>query len=344
MNRCRLLCLLACALLAPVAVAIDPVLQPQRAVLVLRNRQVLEGDVTPAGDYYLVALGKTGQLRLPARDVEMICRDLDEAYHRKADDIEGKSAAAHLDLADWCLKQSLHEHARREIAVAQRLDALHPNISLLERRLEFATAPVKPVSKPPPTTATVSAQQLERTMKELPPGAVEHFTAIVQPILMDRCGAVSCHGRDARTQFELLQPVAGKIPSKRFTRNLFATLSAVDKELPEQSLLLIMARKPHGITESAAFKSDDDRQFRVISQWVHSLRRIPEQPQPATVNAALLGMPRPQISLSGSGATLAAEPATQPTASPSETPPAAPTSSRDPFDPEIFNRRFHSKK
>src|SRR5207253_8030505 len=89
-RRATIAVLLAASLLA--RAADGPALQPQHAVLVLRNRQVLEGEVTPAGDYYLLSLGKTGQIRLAAKDVEMVCRDLQEAYERKAASISSNSA------------------------------------------------------------------------------------------------------------------------------------------------------------------------------------------------------------------------------------------------------------
>lgn len=321
--------------------AVEPALQPQQAVLVLRNRQVIEGEVTPAGDYYLVGFGKTGQVRLAAKDVEMVCRSLDEAYQRKAAEIAGKSANAHLELAEWCVKQSLYDHARAEIEQARKQEPSHRHIAALEARLEFATTRAKPVARPVSTTATVSAQQLERTMKEQPPGTVEHFTAAVQPILMDRCGAARCHGGGVATQFELLQPVAGKIPSRRFTqRNLFAALSVVDKEMPDQSQLLEMARKPHGFTKTAPFKSDDDRQYREIVEWVHSLRIVPRHAAPATVNTAQMGTPRPQMGTPENNPSVANT--SVPSIEEKQPANASPgTVARDPFDPGIFNRRFH---
>lgn len=336
MNHSALLATAALLLLPGLlAWAEEPSFQPQHAVLVLRNRQVLEGEVTPAGDYYLVSLGKTGQIRLPAKDVEMVCRDLAEAYERKRERI-GKSSApnadSHFDLADWCLRQSLNDFARIEIETACKIEPLHARRRELEKRLEFATT--KPESKPAAkiasSVATVGAPQLERTMKELPPGTVEHFTAVIQPILADRCGAGGCHGVGTKAHFQLLEPVAGKVPSRRFTqRNLFSTLSISDKEQPHESELLRMALKPHGHLEVAAFKSDKDRQYREITKWLESLRAVPKQSPPATVNAAALGGTSRQMASPGDSRP------EEPTA------PMPPLPVRDPFDPEAFNRRYH---
>lgn len=325
--------LLAAGLLARAAE--PPSLQPKHAVLVLRNRQVLAGEVTPAGDYYLVSLGKTGQVRLAAKEVEMVCRDLQEAYERKAAAMNAKSAAAHVELAEWCLRQALYEQVQAELAAARAIEPEYRRIAEVQQRLEFATTAQKlAVSHAPPAVATVGTQQLDRTMKELPPGTVEHYTAVIQPILLDRCGNARCHGGSATARFQLLQPVPGKNPSRRFTqRNLFATLSIVNKEVAEDSELLAMALKAHGPFGRAAFKTEEDRQYREVAEWIGSLRAVPKQSPPSTVNTAQMGKPRHQV---GGSAGPGEEPP------PSDT--EAPAASRgDPFDPEVFNRRFHSR-
>lgn len=311
-------------------------LSPQHAVLVLRNGQVLEGEVTSAGDYYLLSLGKTGQVRLAAKEVGMVCRDLQEAYQRKAAATNAKSAEAHVELAEWCLRQSLYEQVRAELAAAKAVEPDYRRIADVERRLEFATTPREAAATPtPPPVATVGTQQLDRTMKELPPGTVEHFASVIQPILLDRCGNARCHGSATAPRFQLVQPVPGKIPSRRFTqRNLFSALQIVNKEVADDSELLAMSLKVHGPVRWSAFKSEDDKQYREVAEWIASLRPIPTQTQPATVNTAQVGRPRPQMGSSGSDAP----------PNPSEQAAAdqAGSTGRDPFDPAVFNRRFHA--
>lgn len=316
-------------------------LSPQHAVLVLRNGQVLEGEVTSAGDYYLLSLGKTGQVRLAAKDVGMICRDLQEAYERKAAATNAKSAEAHVELAEWCLRQSLYEQVRAELAAAKAIEPDYRRIADLERRLEFATAPREPAgTHSPPPVATVGTQQLDRTMKELPPGTVEHFASVIQPILLDRCGNARCHGSATAPRFQLVQPVPGKIPSRRFTqRNLFSALQIVNKEVADDSELLAMSLKIHGPVRWSAFKSEDDKQYREVAEWIASLRPIPTQTQPATVNTAQVGRPRNQMGTSGTDALPESKNTSEQTVS--EQPGST---GRDPFDPEIFNRRFHAEK
>jgi hypothetical protein len=341
MHRYALVALLSLLAFHANAGAAEPALQPQHGVLVLRNGQLLEGDITPTGDYYFVGLGKTGQVRMAAKEVEMVCRSAAEAYQRKAAAAEGKSAAVHCDLAAWCLRQSMMFEAQAQLAIAREISPTERRIAEVEQRIKLQTslseaAPAKVVALP--TSATVGAPQLERTMKELPPGCVERYTAVIQPILIQRCGNASCHGRDASPDFQLLSPIPGKVPSRRFTqRNLFSTLAHVNKESPDESHLLSMALKSHGPTDLAPFKSDEDRQYRELAAWVRSVQAVPKGTAPATVNAAKLGSLRPQIA-GPSGTSPASDKRT-----PADAPTTEPAATVDPFDPEVFNRRYHAE-
>src|SRR5262245_10526452 len=75
-------------------------LAPETGVLVLRNGQVLEGEVTRAGDYYIVTKGEGSEVRLKTDDVELFSASLLEAYEFKARHLSGISAKPHLVLAE----------------------------------------------------------------------------------------------------------------------------------------------------------------------------------------------------------------------------------------------------
>ncbi len=82
----------------PLAVA------PQPGLVLLRNGQVMSGKITQAGNFYYVTL-PGGEIRLPAEQVELACRNLTEGYERKRAGIDPEKLADHLDLAIWCLRQ-----------------------------------------------------------------------------------------------------------------------------------------------------------------------------------------------------------------------------------------------
>src|SRR4051794_25589052 len=84
-------------------------LAPQSGVLVLRNGQVLEGDVIRAGDYYIVSRGEGSELRLKLDEIELLCGSMDEAYEFKVRHVPVASVKSHLELAKWCLRHGLFD-------------------------------------------------------------------------------------------------------------------------------------------------------------------------------------------------------------------------------------------
>jgi hypothetical protein len=341
--------------------AAEPVLTPQHGVLLLRNGNVIEGEVTRAGDYYLVTFGDSGEARLAAGDVETLCVDLDDAYRYKRATMLGKGVAPHLDLAEWCLRHGLNHQAGEQLVAAMRKDPQDARVAAVERKLKLAlTAPDVPPSRQPETAATVSAEQLDKTIRALPPGSLEKFSAVVQPILLNRCAAGGCHGPTARSDFRLLRPAAGVGPSKRFTQqNMYAVLKYLDKENPDASPLLTLPQKRHGQALAAVFDKRTKHQLDDLVAWTQFVLAVPAPVPPATI-------PKSQTLLSqqqeGSVKPASAELPIDSTAGEAAAPesdaaplPFTPAKNaaplhregafkpRDPFDPEIFNRKFGKK-
>ncbi|HUE69603.1 MAG TPA: hypothetical protein VMP01_01840 [Pirellulaceae bacterium] len=338
--------------------AAEPVLTPQQGVLLLRNGNVIEGHVTRAGDYYLVTFGDSGEARLAAADVELFCVDLDDAYRYKRATMLGKGAAPHLDLAEWCLRHSLTHQAGEQLVAAMRKDATDSRVAAVERKLKLAlAAPQKSPVRQPGTAATVSAEQLDKTIRALPPGSLEKFSAIVQPILLNRCAAGGCHGPTARSDFRLLRPAAGAGPSKRFTQqNLYAVLKYLDKENPDASPLLTLPQKRHGAALAAVFDKRTQHQLDDLVAWTRLVLTVPAPAPPATIGKAqtLLSQKHdpnvkpasaevPIDAAESAASATAADGAPLPFSPPKDAAPLSPDgvfTPRDPFDPEIFNRKF----
>jgi hypothetical protein len=157
----------------------------------------------------------------------------------------------------------------------------------------------------------------------------------------------------------------GRAVTRRLTqRNLFATLQMIDRGCPEESPLLTMPRGPHGDAKSAVFGHRDARQRDQIAAWVRQVTSGASEPQPATIakpNAALLQTAGSEMIHQGPEPSRrkSAPPAAhgrQGQAHSSSAPPVSPRRDpaqpqqhgsaearfgpRDPFDPEMFNRRF----
>ncbi|MCI0361584.1 MAG: hypothetical protein L0211_24125 [Planctomycetaceae bacterium] len=367
MDYCRgipALALLAWGLASAVAVAAEPA-AGAKSLLLLRNGNILEGEVTQAGDYYVVLLG-TSEVRLPARDVEAQVASLDEAYQLKKFGLFGRGADPHLNLAEWCLRHGLAARCGEQLVLAKHVEPENPKISQIERRLAQARE-VKPQTSPqsarPVSSVTVRSDDLEKAIRALPKASVERFAAVVQPLLVNRCGANQCHGANSKAEFHVLRPPAGQAASQRFTqRNLYAALQYIDRSNPDESPLLVLPQKQHGSSLMAVFDKQTQKQLDELKAWVKLTVAAPgliqpEPIQPPTIptgGAATLSQPvtGPGVPLPNAGQPAANDPSAVQAQRPAIDAPASavPASSgdrfvpRDPFDPEIFNRRIGAKR
>jgi len=350
-------CTATVLVLAAVALGGEPFgLQPvpEQAVLLLKNGQTLSGRITRAGELYYVSL-PNGEIRVKADDVEFHCRDIDDGYRRKRATIQVGDVVEHIRMAQWCLRHELFGHATMELADAMAADPTHPVIELLQRRLQLAIGPkTKPSCESEGESAVPSAsfEQLDRMVREMPPGAVETFTQTIQPMLMNNCSTAACHGPGTATKYRLERISKGRPPSRRMTqRNLHATLQWIDRRDPTASRLLTAPSAPHGTAEAAVFGEHQVLQYKRMVDWVCRLSGRNQPEVPKTVDLAA----PPAVQATADPAQSAVSPAVFEEAVEVERPPVAEPSIKrgakleqfvpaDPFDPEIFNRRFFEEK
>jgi hypothetical protein len=330
---------------------------PQAGVLVLRNGQVIEGDVTRAGDYYVVSRGEGFELRPKVDEVELFCGSMDEAYQFKAQRLSGLSAKSHLDLAKWCLRHGLFVHCSEQLTAATRVEPNSKEVKDLETRLKLAVETPEPQS-PSRSPPSVAPDDLEKALRELPRGSIEKFGAIVQPILLNRCSANKCHGPNAESEYKLLRPPPGQIVSRRFTqRNLYASLRYLNRSNPDASPLIVLPQQRHGSSLAAVFDKQSANQLSELVTWARLASAAPvgtPPHAPATIAPTETTLSQPAASNRPSQAddSTAAPPNGEVSmrvmrpaldqAGHTKASPAQPAF-RDRFDPEIFNRRYHGK-
>ena len=316
-------------------------------VLVLRNGEILTGSVTKAGDRYVVAQVDGGELRIPTRDVEMHCLDLEEAYVRQRERISGKDASAHLRLADWCLRCGLHAHAADELLAAQSLMPNNPRIVALERRLHSAVRAAQSPDADP--TGALPPARRDDTIPlpcQLPDTAIEGFASRIQPLLLNRCGASTCHGARTASDFQLIGPGWGKTITQKYTqRNLAAVMQQLDLTRPEASPLLTVPAKPHAGLRTPVFGERERPQWELLNAWVRTAGRAATQPASVASKSGRLAqtslsqpVPLPVVG-EDSGAIALLEPAGSSVRYNGDES-SATLDFRDPFDPERFNRQF----
>ncbi len=326
----------------------DPsLLGPQAGVLLLTNGQLLSGNITHAGDHYVVTIGVGGEVKIASAKVAAQCADLEGVYDWKLRRLSGDGAAPHLDLADWCLRNQMYRQCAQQLSLALAAEPNHPRIDTIERRLQSAVQAPPPAKSAPPVSTVVNSEELDKMLRELPKGSLERFTTIVQPMLNNRCATSHCHGATSTSEFRLLRPPTGLSAPQRFTqRNLYAALQFVDREDPLKSKLLTMPQEPHGGAKEPAFDARGKAQLADLQKWIEQLAPPKEPVVPATIEAQ-----GTQLSTPLRAATQSSQetpPASKATAAAPATPAVSPKSTlpwkpRDAFDPEIFNRRQAAK-
>ena len=245
--------LAATGVVGPAVCADDSPFGPRPGVLLLRNGELIEGDITLAGDRYDVTV-PSGQMHIRRSEVQFVGRSMLECYERRKASISIDKVQDHLELADWCLRHRLYEQAALALADAVATDSSHPRIGLLERRLKLELEQqASPESHAKEAESELpSSRDLDRMVQGLPAGTVEAFTATIQPMLLNHCSTAGCHGPQGTAALRLLRIPTGKAPSRRATqRNLYAVLSAVDQDHPAQSPLATAPMRPHGQAKSA---------------------------------------------------------------------------------------------
>ena len=321
-------------------------------VILLKNRQVLRGEIALYGERYLITQPHS-EIRLQRDQVEHICHDLQEAYRYLQHQIRFGEASDHLQLAQWCLDENLFREARSQLEEGMFKRPDHPRIDLIRRQLELA----KPRGTPDttgetPNAAQSDAEELEALFDQMPSQVVETFTRVIQPILLNSCGARGCHGLGGDNQFLLHRSARGQQPSQRVTlRNLQSVLRWIDQENAHKSPLLHFAETPHFTAPQRDAKrgtwAPDSLTARRLSAWVrhfsnHEIEGQPPSPVAFSItgdqerNSDTVG---PETLFNWAELHKRADRDTGPHFG---KPHAATTfRPRDPFDPAIFNRRHH---
>jgi hypothetical protein len=358
--------------------AADPIaLAPRQGVLLLNNGHVIEGTIAAAGDRYDV-LREDVEVRVKRSDVSAVCDNLPQCYQHKLSLIEADRVLDHLELMEWCLQHKLIESAEKELQTARSLDPMHPRIRLLEPRLALAKeAPAKaePAKEGEKPAAT---EQLDKLVRNLPPGAMEQFTNTIQPMLLNYCSKAGCHASRSSgvLRLERIPPnrLAGRHTSQH---NLAAALAMIDRDNPPNSQLLQAPIRPHGSMKLPVFTDREQSQYRQLVRWVFLVANAKEPPRPTLEERTA---PLAQAAPGGDDVTTETgdEPNMPPrgkttnpadwsdsfpdhetgesevvqaaanvplggAARPKQPVTAGPFRPKDPFDPAIFNRRFFGR-
>jgi hypothetical protein len=245
-------------------------------VLLLRNGQVIEGHVERNGDYYTVT-APDQEMQIHVASVEFLCRDLRDGYQRKKAAVQPDDIQQHLQLLLWCERHGLLDCARQELDAVEAIDHGHPMIAVLRRRLKIesqpASASARPVEKiePPP-----SDEKLDHMTRGMPPGTVELFVQVVQPILLNHYPGACGYSLPGNKRLQLMRPPLGETPGRRLTqRNLYAVLQCIDFSAPGESPMLKASGGSSSGGVAGEFPTRYSTQYQKLAQWVYLVAQKP---------------------------------------------------------------------
>jgi len=251
---------------------------------------------------------------VPVDQVELFCHNLDEAYQQRRRLRTGSTADSHLELAHWCLRHSLYEYAARELHDARAIDSGHRKLAMLERWLQLAQQHHTPTQEKQ-EEAVPQTQEETKPVRHVPLRARATFVRQIQPMLVKSCAATGCHRSGSSYQLNRLA-VDGAGHPQATLGNLASTVKQVDWQLPSESALLDFAKKTHGSGEHGLSKPLKPHQLEMLRSWLHQLSQPRQVPDLAETRVEPVSI-RPDSRVRTASAKIA-----------------------DPFDPEVFNRRY----
>ncbi|MDZ4818079.1 MAG: hypothetical protein SGJ20_03800 [Planctomycetota bacterium] len=255
------------------------------SILVLKNGEVLTGRVIPAGDRYQV-LSEGGELRIRRSDVDLVAQSIDDAYRLKLAAIPPGKINAHLDLAEWCMKQRLYGYVAEQLSIAVSIQPRHDRIAPLEQQLRKALdaeTTLATSSRSPKSTVVSAAKaevsrpvesiaELDRLVRSLPEESIEDFTISIQPLLVSSCATAGCHAPGNKSSFTMLRLPNDRQMNRRLTqRNLSNVIQLVNFKNPAESRLLTVTTEPHGSLATGIFTGRNATRQEQIIRWVSAV-------------------------------------------------------------------------
>ncbi|EAQ79496.1 hypothetical protein [Blastopirellula marina] len=355
MKRILTILLLSLATVSP-ALCQEGWIGPTHGVLLLKNGNTLAGAITVSGDAYVVAINEDAVIRVSSKQVQYRCTNLAEAHEYRCGQVSLDTIAGRLEIAEWCMRSELFSEADHHLRWVERSDPENAMGQMSRRRLDslvqqpdIALTSANEDSPVEAGPAVISDKELEEFTKKFHPQAVGQFATIIQPILLNACSTSQCHGSASTvSDFQLIQSGHGLMPRRLTLRNMKATYDVAQLKNGTIPLLEVLY-DTHGNkinTKTNAWP----RQLAALRAWAISVqprgevRPLKNDVQQVGFQETLTPIPSSRMT---PGPSSNAVPSSLPSnirRTPNTPAPAAAGQSggyqsRDPFDPEIFNRR-----
>ena len=336
--------------------------------VLLDTGQLLHGVVSVSGKSVQVKLHSGITLTVGSNEVELRCHSAESAFAHLQRNSRADSLHQQIVLTRWCIKNDLLELAERQLLVLSRLGIGEQSRRQIRNEIDFSRA-----SKVRSTTADaqqhvqnqsspvasqqrkkkLSNRELNKLVKSLPDGSFLDFTRNIQGPLIRGCAATACHDHDAPELALNFLRVGHDVPRKTSQRNLRQVLDHVNMSEPGASEVYRRAITAHGNALTAPW-SEDSIPAQRLKRWLYRVANRPlpsSRPGIAGANSSQNSPPidpnlfkLPSIQTAGIDPTeqhAAALPEIQPPITAGELPGLEST---DPFDPEVFNRKYRTTR
>ncbi len=315
--------------------------------VLLRNDNVLFGHAVQVGEYVIVRTGRGGEVQLPRTEVVCWANSTRDLYRYRVDHRQPGDVGAHLRDARWCLDYELFDLVAEEIQIIKKLDPRNTQVRSIEDTLQRRTSRTPTAHShlvmQPEDVQPANFEEAGPEIGSVDLATLRAFASRVQPMLLNRCA--QCHsqhtlGNDP-TRWTLVTPPAGARASSRMTReNLAASIPYINRDAFEESELLLKATTAHGGGETP-LDARNAKAVNSLKAWLMmAVRALPEpssSPETPQTTAAQTSLPveTPVVAERPRMTELTSQPelrGSQPTRLPQVS---------NPFDPDLFNRRFH---
>lgn len=239
-----------------------------RPCVLLNNDNVLYGVAEQIGEFVIVRSGQAGEIQLSRSAVACWADSIRNLYRYRVDHRSNGDVAVHLRDARWCLRYDLYDLAAAEIRLARQIDPNNSQADLIEDQLRRQVAAPSAPSMTNVASQSVGLQK-EPVSDPVDPATLRRFASHIQPMLINRCG--SCHQSttlSAENGWAMTLPARGSRASAEMTHaNLASTLEYLDLDVPEVSRLLLKATEDHGGV-AAPLNSRNAKAIRSFEHWI----------------------------------------------------------------------------
>ena len=242
----------------------------------------------------------------------------------------------------------------RQVGFEEEIESNQPEPQFKTISLDHKLSnPVKPqpalIQATPPSTA-----ELDRMTRSMPKRTLGPYRSKLERVFINGCSAAKCHDSHSNVMPLMDLGRSKPIPRRMSQRNLHETLKFIDRSNPFASPLLAAASEPHGGGEKPVLPVGS-KHFEQLKLWVIMLSDDPEANYQAYLNPALQKKPVDPIDevidqhdiVPIKPERIGLRPL-DPMVEHSQTIGEIPEldnqvdsyQPKDPFDPEVFNRRY----